>query len=182
MITEANIPALMRCVRNNESAPGFNLLTFVSECGTFGCLVGNDRLGCQIHLEETHYSWSVREYGVTRTVWQFLFGECEIARGAGGLVLSRSDDGFLLAFNGSRRRNENDRTAALNRLRKFIYYVLHKRELLYDDNGCIRETARRAEGDHHVLRKVKARLDESAYLASINAAVPSVDFPQSRVS
>ena len=52
--------------------------------------------------------------------------------------------------------DEDTREQRIGRLRKFVYYVLHKRELLYDDSGCVRESARRAEGDHHIVRQVLA--------------------------
>lgn len=148
MITEANLPALMRCVTNNEKAQRFDLSTYRHDCGTYGCLVGNDSIALGIDEPEMygrysgHIVWGIREYGIMEdnnicpggeSLWSFLFGYYH--------------------------RTDVTREACLNRLRKFIYYVAHKRELLYDDSGRVRETARRAEGDHHVLRQVKKRVE-----------------------
>jgi hypothetical protein len=132
-VLEANIPNLLRCARNTDEASGFDLSGFVNSCGSYGCLVGNDMLalgiyrGLMIHPRD----WATKEYGVSSVPY------C-----TGPLS-------FLFYFF---RRRDDSREAALRRLRKFIYYVLHKREMLYDERGCVRETARRSEGDHFICR------------------------------
>jgi hypothetical protein len=161
VITEANIPNLLRCVRNNEEAKGFYLgrwITVEHECGTIGCLVGNDWLalghepvvpGCTVN------EWALMEYALKPGVGRFLFGESDIPKRPGLGIATKS------LWPGE-QRDQHDREAALARLRKFIYYVLHKRELLYDDSGRIRETARRAEGNHMILRSVRSAVERAA--------------------
>jgi hypothetical protein len=137
MISEANIPNLLRCVRNNEDAPGFYFCTYFHRCGTFGCLIGNDYMSVRsiakvdsLIEEQPCISWAWQEYGFSECprLFFWLFARCN-GRG-------------------------NTKEQRLARLRKAIYYIAHKKELLYDDSGRIRETARRAEGDHFVLRSV----------------------------
>jgi hypothetical protein len=165
---------LMRCVRNVESVSDrlFDLSSYVEDgrsCGTVACLVGWDWVMCGrpvpasisenlalrtlVHasrgsLEDfvDHGEWGFEEYGVSEELFDFLF-------------MPYSD---RLVWNPERERNCEsstvrdcrDKEAALNRLRKTIYYILRKRELMYDDSGRVRETARRQEGDHNILRKV----------------------------
>jgi hypothetical protein len=153
MITEANIPNLLRCVRNTENARGFLFSQHVHECGSFGCLIGNDAIATfsltgewrdvmsQFRSKTGEYGfadWAATEYGVD------YYG-----RALGWLFYEPNLSG-------------NTQEQRLGRLRKFIYYVLHKRELLYDDSGRIRETARRAEGNHMVLRSVKSAVERAA--------------------
>jgi len=52
-----------------------------------------------------------------------------------------------------------DKEKCLERVRKVIYYILHKRELIYDERGCVRETIRRAEGNHNVVKQVKNKVE-----------------------
>lgn len=151
MISEANIPNLLRCVRNTEKARGFWFPMHFHDCGSYGCLIGNDAIA-HLGLEGSWYQvikqlenqtgcnnaarWSSQEYGFP-------------------LLGNRVFDWLFYMGNGRGDTKEQ----RLARLRKFIYYVLHKRELLYDDSGRIRETARRSEGDHHVLRAVKSAVE-----------------------
>lgn len=147
MISEANIPNLMRCVANNEKAPGFNLHQW--DCGTYGCLFGNDMIANGLagvfSVTFNPHTLAESEYGLSQGAELFLFSCMDV-----GYL-----DRWVRFPGGGGLRSKHDREAALSRLRKFIYYVLHKRELLYDDRGCIRETARRAEGNHMVLSQVK---------------------------
>ncbi len=162
MITEANIPALMRCVTNNEKASDFYLGAW--SCGTHGCLVGNDALAIGVDRNYIGWGFASDEYGLGYVILQFLFGTRDFGRSSIGIEL-RPTIAWLIN-NVSCTRDPRDRTAALNRLRKFIYYVLRKRELLYDDSGCVRETARRAEGDHHIVRGVLRDVQEATLSAA----------------
>lgn len=159
MITETNIPALLRLIKNNELSKAFDLRHFVQPCGTFGCLIGNDWLathepslaGLEFDFRHTNFwEFSRCQYKTSHWVSFWLFNTHDFFKGPWGIRLSKSWFG--------EQRNCTDRQAALNRVRKFVYYVLHKRELLYDDSGCIRETARRSEGDQHVLQQVQQKV------------------------
>lgn len=156
MISEANVQTLMRCARNNENAPDFNLGAWFHPCGTYGCLVGNDVIATYPNGLRSLMSprWTTIEYGIPHTISALLFSNRELSHERWGIECLR-EHGAIHPLVGIRRDPLN-REAALNRLRKFIYYVLRKRELLYDDSGRIRETARRAEGDHFVIRNVLA--------------------------
>jgi hypothetical protein len=175
MITEANIPNLLRCVTSTENAPNFDLGTWVQvgePCGTYGCLVGNDILTTTGNIRSRHTwhddfdevtclntlnvdedvdisEWAMQEYGISEKLMDYLF----------------MPNDFLLRWNGGhnaydfKTRKHDDRAAALRRLRKVIYYILHKRELMYTDDMKVRETARRQEGDHNVLQQVLAKLE-----------------------
>ena len=120
----ANIQALMQLVKNNENSKDFDLTHWTSDCGTFGCLVGNDLLARNVFISEAILQdilWGKRHdhyYGLQHSVFNWLFN-------------CRKKD----HENNWKLRNNKDKKAALNRVRKAIYYILRKRELMYDDDG-----------------------------------------------
>jgi hypothetical protein len=162
MISEVNTQALLRCIRNNEEARGFDLSNWVHDCGTYGCLVGNDLLACGVPRSDWHvrtYAAAGRHYGLSSLVAQYLFGVFEYKPGPYGFTVYKDGMKEPVLNGAAGFRDATDREAALKRLRKAAYYFMHKKEMLYDDSGRIRETARRAEGDHHVCRKVKQAVE-----------------------
>jgi hypothetical protein len=159
MIAEANIQNLMRLVKNNERARRFDLSLLLQhdECGTIGCLVGNDYIA---EYNKTSY-FSVAdvdrtqiEYGISPQIWDFLFSNLNTEYNYGLYEIFGEKKVIRIC----KQRDHLDKEAAIKRVLKFIYYVLHKRELLYDDSGRIRETARRQEGNHNVLKQVKEKV------------------------
>lgn len=151
MITEARIDNLLRCVRNNEEALGFDFPDIVHPCGAYGCLMGNDALA-SFNIRATDWDEAHEEFGRI-SGYEYIWDWTEEQYGIRDN--SRLCE-WLFYWSNNRGDTREQRVA---RLRKFIYYVLHKRELLYDDSGAVRETARRTEGDHHVLRAVKSAVE-----------------------
>ena len=159
MISEVNIPALLRLIRNNEQAKSFCLMLWIAPCETYGCLVGNDWLATHPGQVFPGAIKAIEEYGLAyktnHLVYHFLFE-------AQGIKFRyekhESKAGEMVMVVRCPPRNIYDREVAINRVRKFVYYVLHKRELLYDDRGCIRESIRRAEGNHNVVAGVLERI------------------------
>ncbi len=177
MISETKIGALLDCITANEKAPGFTLGKWIESdarsamptCGTYGCLLGNHMIaagrwdagqGAFVLVNggqmEAAGSGPMRlamdEYGLSLSLASWLFGVNEIGHLPDGEI-------SFISFIYSARRRDHSREACLNRLRKYVYYVLHKRELLYDDSGAVRETARRAEGNHMVVDAVHNMLE-----------------------
>lgn len=130
-----NTQALLRLIDANERAAYFCLARWfnhkdLSEC-TGGCLVGNDYLENrnQTNLSIVYvYRTSIdgdsvmKEYGVTSREYRYLFSAfnhkfvwCPVRR-----------ENIVKLV----QRDVRDKQAAINRVRKFIYYKLHKKEML----------------------------------------------------
>lgn len=160
-----NAQALFRLIRNNEAAENFDLGQWV--CGTYGCLVGNDLLACGFEPRAFHcmrFTEAGDFYGISALMASFLFGRHEVDRGSSGIAVADYGNGEMVISahdmgESLRDRNIEDKDAAISRVRKYLYYKLHKAEMEYDDRGCVRESIRRAEGDHHVLRAVKSAVE-----------------------
>jgi hypothetical protein len=170
---------LLNLVTANEKAERFNLGCWaeVDSCGTFGCLVGNfclhhpeDELVLKGHFQGSYYPPSFRDqpdecpyaatarrFGITPYESEWMFGCQEMIQmeSIEGWMYETRKTGFgrFDLFDGE-GRDTDDKAAAIARVRKFIYYKLHKQEMLYEADGRVKESARRAEGDHHVIRKV----------------------------
>jgi hypothetical protein len=144
MISEVNIQNLMRCVRNVESVSDrlFDLSSYVEDgrsCGTVACLVGWDWVMCGRPVPA-----SISENLALRTLVHASRGSLEdfVDHGEWGFEeygVSEELFDFLfmpysdrLVWNPERERNCESST----------------------DSGRVRETARRQEGDHNILRKV----------------------------
>lgn len=163
MLYDANLTALKRCVRNNEKAPDFNLGVFVNECGTYGCLVGNDAISVRTKSPlEAFCGWSLNEYNVPGFLWTFLFCEFEMRRIDGRGIEVAQGQLAIAGHDATRRRACRDREAALNRLRKTIEYIERKRAIWYEADGRISERARRVEGDWGVCASVLSSIAVSA--------------------
>lgn len=89
----------------------------------------------------------------------FLFCPSTLRRGRFGILWDR-----VYPEPGPRRDDADDQDACIRKVRKFIYYKLHKRELCHEPDGRIRESARRAEGDHHIARRVLEEVETQASL------------------
>lgn len=167
--------AFMRMIRNNEHAPGFYLCNWTSWCGTFGCLYGNDRIaeGRPIRPNATFRDAifdACEDYGLTLAEATWCFGTQYLARKSGhGIVFETAalDQQAMwmerkpvpgMPLQSWRGKDPNNLVAAMARLRKLLYYKLHKQEMMYEEDGRVKESARKAEGDHHVLRKVLAKV------------------------
>lgn len=153
--------SLMDLCTANEEAPGFDLGSWFSRhesCGTVGCLVGNyalSRLGTDeilcagvvnsfsfLLVDYTFQDIAAR-FGLSDKESEWLFASCNFPRREGfGLVLDSITHGDSIGG-----RSQGDRHAAIARVRKLIYYKLRKRELLYEEDGRLRESARRTEGN-----------------------------------
>lgn len=163
---------LFKLVKANEEAERFDLGFWVDHdvCGTIGCLVGNfclanpeDALKLDETIEEPVYSESgvrgdafrhiAARFGLTHNESQWLFGTVDPALFQSMGYWENIRSIYSSMFSGD-YRDCTDRAAAIARVRKFIYYKLHKQEMLYEEDGRVRESARRAEGDQHVVRKV----------------------------
>jgi hypothetical protein len=151
------------CRINEESRARFNLGTWRTICGTACCLVGNfcvARPGDSLRLinESGRYMpfmdgvrrtgdlqvQTAARFGITVPEACFLFGPHDKVR----TVWGRSA--------GMKSRDAYDMHAAVRRVRKYLYYKLRKREFCYDEKGCVRESARRMEGDHNFARQALA--------------------------
>jgi hypothetical protein len=144
MLRKANAQGLMDLIRANEEAPNFNLGSWVEPCGTFGCLVGNWAIRCNrmwMLDSDGIYDLAAESLGITRKESRFLFSTIDVVR-----------DRFGFEVPGLDRDCEN-RSAAINRVRKFLYYKLRKWELLYEEDGRVKESARKQEGDRMVCRE-----------------------------
>ena len=145
---------LLDLIKANEAAENFNLGRWIEHCGTYGCLVGNH--ACAVGGEflsvassfcdgdaSTTFSILASKYGVTIRESFFLFASqnntiCWDA-GSGENIYSTT------------YRLRTDKQKAINRVRKYLYYKLHKQELMEDPK------VRHMEGDHHVVRKAAER-------------------------
>jgi hypothetical protein len=143
-----NAQGLMDLIRANEEAPDFNLGTWMHPCRTYGCLVGNWAIQCdRMFVLETDniYGLTADSLSLSYRESSFLFCTIDIRRDEWGHPLRPGV-----------QRDWRNREAAINRVRKFLYYKLRKRELLYEEDGRVKESARRTEGDHHVCRAALA--------------------------
>ena len=121
---------LLDLIHANERAEDFDLRDWFSrgECGTYGCLVGNHLLEKfegqpledikNIHLTKvrnaiTSPCWLQSVYGCQNEVIRFLFYE--------------SYSGFS---NRVAKHDPHDKEAAINRVRKFLYYAMRKSDLM----------------------------------------------------
>ena len=135
-LMDCNIQELMNLVKANENSKDFDLSNFKSPCGTYGCLVGNHALDRGTKIISSFNKEFRREYvqpcdslnttniyNLTFVPYWFLFSSIE----------KNSCGKAKRDVYGSRvYRDASDKEAAMNRVRKLIYYVLRKRELMPD--------------------------------------------------
>jgi hypothetical protein len=163
-----NTQNLLDCIKASENSESFDLNLIVSECGTYGCLVGNHLISLGMDSRDVCLAFESLEnrefYGLTKLEYQFLFGIYEVFHSSEWGTHLRC--GFeqrrpLFTCFKSDRRNGEDKESALNRIRKLIYYKLHKKEMMYDERGCVRESARKA-GHVGIAEKVVESLTNEA--------------------
>lgn len=159
MFSNINTQALLELVKNNEKVNNFDLRHLIDDCGTFGCLIGNDYIqkhgkfnpiidySMNVEVSQQVFEWSKSEYCLPKSIWNFLFQYYDANKTWRGILLNSIGCA----------RDCSDKKAALRRVRKFIYYYLHKQELIYDERGCVRETIRRQEGNYNIVNKVKEK-------------------------
>lgn len=140
-VLEANLDNLRRCARNTERAKHFDLSICRSDCGTYGCLLGNDAAACGLSRLEVwdryggHFAFGSREYNIPSAI----DGSSHIGS-------------FLFGF--KKRHGKYSKEACLSRLYKFIAYCERKRAMLYEADGRVKESARRNEGDYMFCKQV----------------------------
>jgi hypothetical protein len=158
MLRKPNAQELLDLIHANEEASGFDLSSWFHSCGTHGCLVGNHliakRSKCDSLLGPLGpmlYPDIAPLYGVSHAECLWLFSPLNFKYYPyRGMYFCEGTPQQDLESD----RDPIDREAAINRVRKFLYYKLRKWELLYEEDGRVRESSRRAEGDHHVCRNV----------------------------
>jgi hypothetical protein len=154
--------ALLDICRANEAVREFDLNNPVTSCGSAGCLIGNWYFIARRNDKNWTFNGVSDELGITLAEAAFLFSEYDRFPGSTYRIPTRN---FWQALGGVEpglprpRHGLEARDAAIRRVRKFIFYKLHKRELCYDENGCVRETIRRAEGNHNVTRSVLEKVE-----------------------
>lgn len=125
-------------------------------CGTAGCVIGNynaltgrapSRFGFKDSSSTPVDDWEF--FGISENEYHWLF-----AVGPGFHLLTSYR--FLDAVT---------REQALARLRKFIYYKLHKHEMCYSEKYSVREEARRAEGNQGFAARAKVESARHALTA-----------------
>jgi len=129
--------------------------TWVSHCGTYGCLVGNDFVAnrdARPNLEAilaplTSWAPVGKEYGLTVSEVIFLFASFNWRREY------RKQYGLSMPAQVN-RRSRSDKAAAIARVYKFIYYTLHKSDIFSS------EEARHVDGDWGLTDKVASRVRE----------------------
>jgi len=128
----------------NEQSIGFNLDLWLNECGSFGCLVGNDFL---VNMVDRPYLtargsdfWDIPtlrlEYGISKGEAYFLFYD------ASTRYVWNSDLNTNIRIR--QFRNSQDKEGAVKRIRKFLYYRLHKQEL--ETSRCKDQRQRKLQG------------------------------------
>jgi len=136
MLTKPNFQELLDVVKATENlhTDVFDMseVFILGECGTAGCMIGNYNLmkNRRVH---TFLSGDQKAFGITRQEYRWLF----------------SDMANIGSWNTKHRDlSAVTREQALARLRKFIYYKLHKHEMCYDEKRGVSERSRTLEGNH----------------------------------
>ena len=119
-------------------------------CGTVGCMIGNYNVMTGREADRFGISWSSKSegeysdadhFGITELEYDWLFAEmAQFGRGWS------TPERWLM---------DVTREQALSRLRKFIYYKMHKHEMCYDEKYGVREESRHAEGNHNFASRAK---------------------------
>ena len=149
-----NAQKMLDAIRINEEAKDFDLLSWFSECGTYGCFWGN-YLVSQGKINNTSYDDISKEFNITYAEAQWLFSAVKPLKDHRNSIKCDTyfnDNSILIlsvAYNKNKRENK-DRKAVLDRVRKFIYYKLHKQELM---------ESRDLEGDHHAVNKAVEKVN-----------------------
>jgi hypothetical protein len=167
-----DIQSLLRLIRHNEQAKSFDLSLWFyvdhddivrGECGTTGCLVGNDVMGCcsldTVSMESIENQLSdtlMRGLGSKLKPWSTATGE--YGYGVPHRIFAWLFHSVAVRSNGQYdfHRDELDRDAAIARVRKYVYYVLHKREMM--TGGTKTYDNARQTGHVNVAAKIERQL------------------------
>lgn len=164
-----NVQKLFDLIKANEEADNFYLSDWFSDCGTYGCLVGNYCLikdkqylknilfGCG--PTANHYEKIAYHFDIPYNIAIFLFSPYNYYK-EDSLLRDPYDNLHNFDFDEIEdhpyARKQWDRDAAINRIRKYLYYHLHKREMELDERG-VKESARNA-GSWDLMDRVKKEL------------------------
>lgn len=179
--------ALMDLCRISEEAREFHLgiVASGSSCGSYGCLLGNyaisgndkryrihpecSRLiqfdGKSAELNGNLYGDAADRFGITLAESMFLFCEYDRLR-KDNYYVDPNQSGYKRPWVGAEARS-----AAIGRVRKFIYYKLKKREFMYEEDGRVKESARRLEGNHGFAAQVIRESRDAAGCSRLPVAV-----------
>jgi hypothetical protein len=152
MRPDINFQALMDLVKANEDSKDFDLSRW--KCGTYGCLVGNYGLKYDEEFLEAvrnsvvEFKLIAQAFGISEMEAKYLFHS--IAHIHINHTMFLPQYGYQCL--GNLNRDYHDKEGALNRVRKFIYYHLKKREFCLDDNG-VTETSKQV-GDVNFANQV----------------------------
>lgn len=149
-----NTQRLLDLIKVNEQAIYFDLSEWI--CGSYGCLLGNYSLSIKdrnVFNFKTKYESVYRQaalyFDIPLKISYFLFSPYNFKRTKTKLMVN----GYRCStFRASRDCYAKD--AAINRVRKYVYFKLHQREMELDERGCVREEAR-LTGSWNLINKVK---------------------------
>lgn len=155
-----NFQGFFNLIKANEESKDFDLYQWY--CGSYGCLIGN--------------------YGIKFSILEMLgiiplpdseSNDCDIVsnvyiRAANHLGISLNESWYLFTgqnpahnenhttyyyYMGGESRKRHDKEAAINRVRKFLYYHLKKREFCIDEKGITDKS--RKVGDVNFNKQVR---------------------------
>lgn len=160
---------LMNLVKANETAKDFNLSSWLQPCGTFGCLVGNHMVANGVSVKVDFLSrvpvgYDKKRYGLSQQEFDFLFASCDIFREFCITYNAFTNQSECFTSIMVSKRNYFDKEAALNRVRKLIWWKLRKQEIMADDN------ARHIEGDWDLVNEVKQKIKNNNQLVEVEYA------------
>lgn len=170
-----NTQALLTLIKANEETPDdlFDMEYWVDApqsfeagdhpCHTAACLAGNyglktKRLGytfasnvSTLDGKGLGYKLLAEEFGITNSEAVYLFSPFSFFVGPRGIKFEYGEPMVTSRL----PRNPLGKEAAINRVRKFVYYKLRKRELCHEADGRVKESARQTEGNHYVCAQAK---------------------------
>lgn len=144
LVFNQNFQLLMDIANNTEKIPPhlFYMEYYITSCGTMGCMIGHYSLKINKNIDYINHNLMISQRD-----WSFLFTGCGWRVGKGK---------WMKIIN----LTPNDPIKAARRLRKYIYYKLHKREILGSDYSKKEDRdkyqkAREQEGDYGFACKFK---------------------------
>jgi len=158
---QGNVQVLIDIIKTTESVnyKNFDMGDWMNDCNTKGCMIG-------------HYMYEHGSSIISDNDINYLGSDVSKAflNIANKLKISHKESSWLfgcnhLSFKGRPYSTVEKKRAALKRLRTFLYYKLHKMDILSDY-----EWARHAEGNHFVNNKVTKSVTQKEFkgeLASV---------------
>lgn len=128
----------------------FDMSVYLTDCGTTGCMIGHFAMKYGYDRKSNfNYVKDINDnLYLSDKEWAFLFS---------GYKMHFGRDNHLLHKIQSISATPNDPLLAAKRLRKYIYYKLHKREMLGDrstkEGREKYEMARKKEGNHNFVKQ-----------------------------